>query len=236
MKNNKHWSAYAAATGAALALSTNADAEIYFSGPVDLIVSAGSTKALPLHTAGSAELRVLHINSIAAQEQDWSVRFFTGRGRGNGMRFLGSGGYMRQYAFGQAIGGQVTNPGTVRKVVGPSSGAATSTRGAFGPGPVDGFVGVKLSGDRLGWIQIKVTPNSGGYPDQVEVIDFAYNETGGGPIDAGQTSDNTSATPEPGMAALGLLASGAVGLLALRRNRRQPSRDCEGAHGPSAHR
>ncbi len=43
-----HWGAYAAATGAARALSTGADAEIVYSGPKDVTVTANSLKNITM--------------------------------------------------------------------------------------------------------------------------------------------------------------------------------------------
>jgi len=86
---------------------------------------------------------------------------------------------------------------------------------------VSGFVGIKgdqiFTGD-LGWIQVKVFDrNADGYPDELEIVSWAYNNVPGAPIAAGETG----VTPEPGTAALGLLAAGAAGLLAWRRRRAQ---------------
>jgi LPXTG-motif cell wall-anchored protein len=59
-----------------------------------------------------------------------------------------------------------------------------------------------------------VENNAAGYPVEAEIIDFAYNETHFASI-----TTPSAATPEPGMAALGLLAGGAAGLLAWRKRK-----------------
>jgi hypothetical protein len=92
-----------------------------------------------------------------------------------------------------------------------------SGTGHFGVGTQTGFVGFSTKNGDLGWLRVKVeTPVAGTkYPDSLEVIDGAYNDVAGQPITAGQTTS----TPEPGTAALGLLATGATGLLAWRKRR-----------------
>jgi LPXTG-motif cell wall-anchored protein len=60
-------------------------------------------------------------------------------------------------------------------------------------------------------VQVKVENNAAGFPVEGEILEFAYNSV--------QFQGITTPTPEPGAAALGLLASGAAGLLAWRRRR-----------------
>jgi len=81
-----------------------------------------------------------------------------------------------------------------------------------------GFAGFKtISGD-MGWIEVSVSSaGHTGYPNEVDIIAYAYNTVAGGAIDAGQGPSST--VPEPDTASLGLLAAGAAGLLALRRRR-----------------
>lgn len=110
------------------------------------------------------------------------------------------------------------------KLLGFTSTGAKTKRVATGFGSwlsasstvVDGFVGFQGKNGDLGWIDIKVSDrNNDGYPDEAQVIGWAYNNVSGGAIDAGQKV----ATPEPNSAALGLLGLGAAGLLAWRRRR-----------------
>ncbi len=68
-----------------------------------------------------------------------------------------------------------------------------------------------------GWVELKF---SGAIPNSIQAISWAYNPVAGQAITAGQTNDpDTSATPEPGTAALSLLAMGAAGVLAWRRKK-----------------
>jgi hypothetical protein len=62
-------------------------------------------------------------------------------------------------------------------------------KGLFGPGASNGFVGFSNAAGDLGWMHVQVGFDSGGYPDQLEVISWAYNDVAGAAIDAGQTSE-----------------------------------------------
>ena len=98
--------------------------------------------------------------------------------------------------------------------------------------PVQGLNGYLLSAPMLfgfdfkngqgqtdyGWLRLKFTESANSLPNSVTLIDLAYNDDGSA-ILAGQTA----ALPEPGTFGLALLATGAAGVLALRK-RRQLSR------------
>jgi LPXTG-motif cell wall-anchored protein len=134
---------------------------------------------------------------------------------GTRLSFATAGDAAKRYLSGQTIkiNGSKFPDANLRGV---DNGSA---KGLFGPGTVSGFAGFRSTktGD-LGWIDVEVFDRSAdGYPDQLEIISWAYNNVGGASIEAGQTSS----TPEPNTAALGLLAAGAAGLLALRRRRAQ---------------
>jgi len=222
-KNLGSWGTCAAASGAALAMSTNASGDIIYSG-------------LSLNTA--TLLHESNVNTHASFESSLgnsalaafvvSNRANVGGGRVGAALLLGLespllfgtvGSFAKLYTAGQPILGLgVLGLGGNRAAVLREHNVAHGTQGAWGPGTVTGFVGFKstATGD-LGWIRVTVFDrNSDKYPDEVEIIDSAYNNTPGGAINAGQT---TSTTPEPGTTALCLLGLGAAGLLALRRRR-----------------
>jgi hypothetical protein len=209
------WGAYAAVTGAALAMSTNADADIIYSGTQNITVSnstkqfqIGPTLAAKITNRYGTILGFLRFGEAALKQVGPSVNFFV------------ASGVAKNYATGQPIGGgSLSKLGILRSAQNTTGPAPPSNpRGSFS----GGFVGFEASGDRLGWIHVEVVSEIYGYyPNEVEVIDWAYNQTAGAPINAGQTSDGTSPAPEPGMAALGFLASGAAGLLAWRKRRAQ---------------
>jgi hypothetical protein len=217
------WGAYAAAAGAALAVATGADAEIVYSGAKEINVGPNSLKNISIGGKGlSFELSVYHGIIIASA----ATAHVQGQVPG-GLRVIRNGATegASLFAKGEAITGANLSYGGILRKKALLSGGTVSSLGHWGPGVVDAFMGVKLvsgteKGD-LGWIEVKVTPDSQGYPDEIQVLGWAYNDVSGGPINAGQTTDSSvpSATPEPGMAALSLLASGAAGLLALRRTR-----------------
>jgi hypothetical protein len=67
-----------------------------------------------------------------------------------------------------------------------------------------------------GWIRLEYSNGANGLPDSFEAIDWAYNNTPGMAIEAGQ---QVAGAPEPSTAAMALLAAGAAGVLALRRRK-----------------
>jgi len=71
----------------------------------------------------------------------------------------------------------------------------------------------------FGWARLEWQNAANGYPGSVTLIDYAYNDVLGAPINAGQVSDTS--TPEPDSKAMGLLVAGAAGVLAWRRRRKQ---------------
>jgi hypothetical protein len=80
----------------------------------------------------------------------------------------------------------------------------------------EGFVGFQFedaaNNEQLGWVRVVGGVETNGYT----VLDYAFT-TSGEPLFAGQTT--AVAIPEP--AGLGMLAFGAVGLVALRRRERE---------------
>jgi len=215
-----NWGAYAAAAGAALAMSTNASAAIIFS-TVDLTVSVTpGPDSAAFSVGGAMEVIALHHKTLSVQSQTGAALV----GPGGGLAHLELVGYAssgrilaQRYLAGQAIlaAGTLSNHATLHyKVLAAGAGPEN---GDFYPGATNGFVGFENAAGDLGWLHLQVTIDGRGYPTQLELIGWAYNDVAGAPIDAGQTTE----TPEPGTAALGLLALGAVGILALRK--RQPT-------------
>jgi len=204
------WGAYAAATGAALAFATNADAEIVYSGPINKIVNASHT---------SANFSIAHGNRVdlhfvasknAIEVQGAHTHFFAASdpGKKSVAAFFGPGKF---------ISGTHTSSGKgadLRRAYGPAS-HASRVSGHWGPGTVTGFLGCSTSpGGRGCFVQVKVENNAAGFPVEGEILEFAYNS-----VQFQGITTPTTPTPEPGAAALGLLASGAAGLLAWRRRR-----------------
>jgi LPXTG-motif cell wall-anchored protein len=210
-------------------MSTNASASIIYSGVQDITLTLANEG--DVFTINAGNFSVAHVTEKAVVA-DLAPGGVIGR---IGSAFLASvnptkqrltfaltiaqpNGHPKFYNRGQAIliAGPVGPGATLRR----RGDLNTLNNGPFGPGTVSGFVGFKSTqtGD-LGWIDVKVFDrNSDGFPDEIEIIDSAYNNTPGGAINAGETTDPT---PEPGTAALGLLALGATGILALRKRRKE---------------
>ncbi len=72
-----------------------------------------------------------------------------------------------------------------------------------------------------GWARIIANPGNDFDFESAKLVDFAYNETAGDPIAAGELSETAVSTPEP--SGLAFFALGAAGIVALRK-RRQASR------------
>jgi hypothetical protein len=216
------WGIYAAAGGATLAMASNADAStiIYGVANVSASVAPGAlsdfaSKGFQIggHSVKIAigELRTSNTFSVFAAIRGplTSGLFFADRGRGSlinfnpGQSILTAAGFAAPYGLARAI---VSFSG-----VGPAS------FGKFESGKT-GFAGFYLLNGSsqldFGWLRIKVSdPNSVGYMTEIQALDWAYNDASLAPIAAAEG-------PEPGTAALALLASGAAGLLAWRRRRK----------------
>jgi hypothetical protein len=219
------WKTYAAAAGATLAMATNASADIVYSGPLDVtasIPSSGDNDSFkPFNVAG------FRVNLSIYNFTDIFYSYTYGRRTGGfrdavaaigGNLLFAVNAHMShalyRYNAGQPISGvHIKEPlGYLNRAAGGTVGVVTHTGGAFGPGTVTGFVGFETYHRDLGWMRMKVSVGSNGFPDEEEVIDYAYNTVPGAPIDAGEV-------PEPSGVALGFLTIGAAGLLAWRRRR-----------------
>ena len=90
---------------------------------------------------------------------------------------------------------------------------------------VTGFVGVKLGNSDYGWIRLLISGIQGEFtgtvPNQIKVIDWAYESCTGQSINAGQTRDGATcgSTDVPEPSTLALLAMGALGISAFRRRK-----------------
>jgi LPXTG-motif cell wall-anchored protein len=235
------WGIYAAATGATLAMASNADADTIISGAANVMASvipnaASAFSAKPFQIGGHSgqieigELRVSSFFSISGGLKELGANglHFATRGSGTLVNFnpgqlilppavyFASRGFARNIVSGASGGGNsicCSSGGSIG-----SSGGPNGVFGSFATGRT-GFAGFVLtngaSEPRFGWLRIKVSdPTSVGYMTEIQALDWAYNDTPFAPIAAGETG-----TPEPATAALALLAAGTAGLLAWRRRR-----------------
>jgi hypothetical protein len=247
-----NWSAYATAAGAALAMSTNASASIISSTP-DLIVSSTTNDLAHFSAAGGGALLV--DESFIRSSSPPNAISLTFRRRAvtaviipglfgqtstshHRLRFgisqthVGES-HAKRYSAGQPIlashmasvaGIEERNSTLLQFSGGVPRPDGSHDQGNFGAGFSNGFVGFENAAGDLGWMHFQVTLDIRGFPIQLELISLAYNDVAGAPIDAAQTTE----TPEPGSAALSLLALGAAGILALRKRRSQPGKITQG--------
>ena len=230
------WPAYCAATAAALAGATSASAGIIHSGPVNLSVSVAASLS-----GGSS--KSVHIAGLPAASFFLHLSHFTSGGPrfgSAGMSFKSVAGYrslpapVRRGGVLLSFSHYIANlpPGSV-----VSNYARFGRRGLFistasvntlGASSVVGFAGVKLlagtAANRtgagtthaplydLGWLHIKIHFLTG-LPDAVTLLDYAYNDVPGAPIQV------PGSVPEPATGSMLLLAAGAAGMMAWKRRR-----------------
>ena len=213
-RGSRNWFPYAAAVGSALAMATNAEADgIVYSGiknvnavlnsPAGFIsapIGVGAGPFLAVAAFGNAGTELVELNVIS------SAGFFTQSG---GLRKLASGAFI-------SSGAGIFNFSDGVVAVHNNSDASF---GNFSAGN-SGFAGVDFKTGTVldqktyyGWVRLVYT---GAPPNSITAIDWAWETTPGMAIQAGQTVEQSGA-PEPGTAALSLLALGAAGVLALRR-------------------
>jgi len=192
----RKWSIYAAATGAALATASRADADIIYSGPVDVTVTTGAL-------TGKTFTINNHKMTLNAP-YSYADLHFRGQQVANGSAAL------IRYAASVPVGGRYN--------FGSPGGSGGLNFGTWGPASGTGFAAFKTSGGDLGWIQIKVSdPDHDGIYDKAEILGYAYNDVPGAPINTGQLP--LAPVPEPASVGLALLAIGASGLIAWRKRR-----------------
>ena len=210
-RGNRTWLRHTSAVGAALAMATDAGAgSIAYSGIQNKNVGASQASAVGFGPGSF----VLGIASGGG-----NVSAFLSANKGLGL--LRSATDVWKLASGAAIS---SGAGTFQSANGVVRFSATAGwhGGDFSAGQ-SGFAGVDFqTGTGLnqktyyGWLRLVYT---GGPPNSLTAVDWAYETTPGLAIHAGQTAE-PGGTPEPGTAALSMLALGAAGVLALRRRKR----------------
>jgi hypothetical protein len=243
---------YAAATGSALAMATNASAGVIYSGIQNFTVGPIASVGIARITNGNS---VSHFTAKSTFLRNGTgaplgAGFLLGVGQSccfyngvDGFGFIqGRGGLqVLQHSFGSSGSNSTSTafvPRSLKKLgKGVNVSAATGQFQSVGELK---FRSINLSGRAFstgswtagktafaafrfqttsgktdfGWVRLLFTESNNGMPNSVTAVDWAYN-SGGLPINAGDV-----ATPEPGTAALGLLAAGAAGVIALRRKRK----------------
>jgi hypothetical protein len=236
-----NWHFYAAVTGSAVAMATNASAGVIYSNtavPVGPVANVGpgatidTSAKVHLKTAGGGpngiSFRVGLFQSGANESGSALVRDSTAAkllflipSGSNKLKKLASGTMISTNLKGVWEGG-----------VAPLATQTATANGShinhgWPAGNQTGFAAFRFTtaskGFDFGWVRLKYTLGSNGLANAVTAVDYAYDDTGAS-ILAGQT---TSATPEPSTAALALLAAGAAGVMALRRRRQTAVRPAD---------
>lgn len=213
------WLAYAGA-GAATALTgaSSADAEIHYSGRVDVAFPPDENKsvALQLEEPGNS---IFFAHTINGGSND----FFGAAGLNSGA-FAGSyPGF--EYAFVWRLKNRdryvsrahFTNGGFGFGTSGTMVRGDRSSQNWKWSGKGTDFVGFRFNngaGLQYGWARVRMDGAASRF--SFTVLDYAWADPGE-PIKAGQTSSSAVASPDEG--SLGMLAIGAAGLLAWRKKR-----------------
>lgn len=211
--------AFATTAGAALAMTTSAEAGIIYSGVQDVSVMVG------LHSTGSKGIDIKNPGGAASTFKLVNqLQGTTGGGGGfQGRIELLAPGAKPIASFPYSTP-RLLNFASGHNIAGERAGSGMIYQKTFHGGPrghfvqsVTGFVGFYLPGDGYGWIRLEWSRPTA---DTVKVtaIDWAYNDTPGGGIVAGQMTS----VPEPSTLTLAVLAAGSAGVMALRK-RRQPA-------------
>ena len=208
-----------------MAAGTSADAGIVYSGTLNVkaqVAVGGGTNAANFSIAGN-QLKAIVLNGsdvTGSAGSTFTHRYghafikFPSAGNIQGVRYSAG---LQKFAPGQPINPVMSSylakgQNVLRSVTsyGGSYGNFASNQTAYAAFDLGG---------KLGWIKLKFSDaGTPGIPTALTILGWAYNDVAGEPINAGQT---TSAVPEPGTMALGLLASGAGGLVALRRAKKK---------------
>ncbi len=224
-RKSRNWLLYTTAVGSALAMATDAGAQIVqYSGTppaASLNVPAASFPGFDPFSVGPAVFSLAgnhRSGSFGAVGLAASVKAGLLTNGSNSVRKLSSGAKISSH--GLLAGGLHTVK--VATVFGLQFGSFSSG--------VPGFAGIEFNTGanpasasinnptkiHYGWVELEFGGSP--FPTSIEAISWAYNSVVGAPIMAGQTSADTT-TPEPGTAALSLLALGAAGVLAWRRKK-----------------
>jgi hypothetical protein len=223
----KNWksggSVLATVAGSALALATNANASIIYSGVQNITASKPAGAAVGTvgagFTVGGAPWAVQAFNNLSGRNSTASAKLHWTPGAGQ--KFMASNSFsnrVKALASGAVIsGGQPFDLFT--------HGILRLKNHASYPGlflnSVNAFAGIRFTqagNTHFGWIRLHVTT---GPSDAVTAtaIDWAYNDVAGASILAGEGV--TAATPEPSTVSMALLAAGAAGVLSWRKRRKQ---------------
>lgn len=221
----RNWLHYTAAVGSALAMVTDASASggiIYTPGPVTAAESAQNAFTIGQATFRLSALKnsigegafltaVGHHAQVLATSHGGVQKLASGAAISSGDNFW-AGNYHWLKSFFNTTGGGQKSAGSFKA----SSKAFAGIRFTIGG------TSANPTPYQYGWVRLEYGASPGSQvPISVTMIDDAYQSAAGTGIAAGAGAE--SSTPEPGTLALSLLALGAAGVLALRRQKKAVS-------------
>lgn len=189
---------YTLAAGAAASTGANAFGEVIYSGIQDINLARGNSLNIDLNQDAQNDLLLKNYIFFGGPYQGATVNFFPGKLVG----FNSGLAYVSALSEGSIIG-----PANIGPTFFGSLAYGNANPNAQFNSAVDKFIGLSFpSGPDLfyGWVRVSINNGSGSFV----IHDWAYESVSGAPI--------TAVVPEP---TLGLLATGAAGLLLVRRGR-----------------
>jgi hypothetical protein len=222
------WLAYATAgVASALGVSPSAEAEIHYSGIVNIKLTGNAQASLPLSNGASLVFKNIFEGSTFWQDFDFLIQgVISGSARGAYNTTFGRRNFLANLGLGENV-----SAGNFYSVAGnPGIGVLISnwSDGQFSPvgGPGGGFVGFRFNtgnGTQYGWARIE-TRNDGKNRLHDAIKDYAWGDPGD-VILTGQKHSSESANANSVLGSLGQLAFGAQGLDAWRTQRTQNPTD-----------
>lgn len=241
------WPVYALAAGSALALPNAAVADVIHSPGLPLTAASNLFLGSNFVTTGLKLTNRTGKDLLASLDVSLRLGFrtvppltsvfssATARVKGNRLQFLGEGGSANLLASGAKVssgapgtfqsGNNLLRLKTFNKTFTSPSHLQQSGNATAGNWPSNGagFVGFRFSTNGqvdYGYADIAVA-SEGGFPDSVSLLCAAYDDTGAAITTAAGCpgSTSTGTVPEPSNLALALLATGSIGVLALRRRK-----------------
>lgn len=221
-QRGRNWLLYTTAVGSALAMATDAGAQIIHYGgtPPAATLNAGQgyTNSAPIFSVGGNRFNLAgaDFTSFGAVGLDAFGKVGMLVNSSSGVQKLSSNAAISSKAGRFVAGPHIVKEGNSTFAYGAFNVSEPRFAGIeFNTGGFSSSQSTNSKEIHYGWI--KLVYNGIPDPTSITAIDWAYDMTPNEAITAGETSVQT--TPEPGTAALSLLAMGAAGILAWRRRR-----------------